>query len=65
MLNTVLVQFEDSSKNYKTNVNGKSTFQDLNDYFVGNTFFMGTCDTQESDPKYWHKCIAIKLFKGV
>ena len=63
MLNKVLVKFDDFKFNYFSSVNALSKFESLHRYFVGQTFFMGSDDTQESDPNMWQTCREIILFK--
>lgn len=61
MIKSINVLMNNSKFNYSTNVNFHSSAKDLRDYFVGTTFFMGTCDSQESDPAFNPKCIGIEI----
>ena len=64
-LNTILVKFDDPKFNYKTSVNGNCTFHELNEYFVGNTFFLGSSDADECDPNMWQTCRSIVLLHNL
>ena len=63
MINENKVLFDNPDHNYITSINANCTYQDSKNYFLGNTFFMGNCDSQESDPKMWATCIGFEYCK--
>jgi len=61
MLKSINVIMDNPRFNYSTSVNFWSSESDLKDYFVGSSFFMGTCESQENDPFYNPKCVGIEI----
>lgn len=53
MIKSVKVFTNNSKFDYVTSVNFWQSKKAIESYFIGNTFFFGSCDSQESDPNYW------------